>query len=565
MKSSTLRSILFSLSASIFSVRAYTTCDFCPEPASFKIDDPYCEELLRLARDGDLYHDQAECDFNLPILAKRCKCSAPPSAPHENCDPCSSSTDTVSEVSKTVSNTYGKVKFHGGQYSCTEMLYSARFGGMSTSECQAVSSEITSTCGGCVETSQCDFDQVLCRSNQILVASKPNHYPGRSIAWSSALTCQQLIDGARSGDLLSKTGCSIFKSSVGAAFQPGTLGLGASDLKQCGLQCNYDANAASFGGRPLPVPIQNDLVLSARSDLGSLVPSDGPSLQPSDGPSLEPSDGPSLQPSDEPSLIGGQTISERSSTGINKGTDTESNINISGRLNSGRLNSKKCLACDVENDSAFYLYKDFGPAGTTFFEALSAPDHREGCSTQDFNCNPKESLYPDLDNCYLADVTSFDNLIAIQAVIPPNKAAYVSVYKDTVAQYHEARSCHLSASSDNECEVEDYRQNLVYGNGGKNVSDDIDQMSMNSEQISCAGLKEGWINYGTDVAVPSHLWKSGQPSYCFSGPIQNAAAVWPVHPTGSNYGDMRDVNAGWKLTGAVYKCCKSLNTCAMSA
>jgi len=77
-------------------------------------------------------------------------------------------------------------------------------------------------------------------------------------------------------------------------------------------------------------------------------------------------------------------------------------------------------------------------------------------------------------------------------------------------------------------------------------------------------LKEGWFNYGKGSAVPSNIWKNDQPSYCNVGPIQNAAAVWPVHPNGSNYGDMRDVNAGWQLTGAVYKCCKSLQTCTVS-
>jgi len=510
----------------------------------------------------------------------------------------------------TITNPQGKVAFHESEYSCIEMLYAARNGGLSSSECEAVStSEIASKCGGCIETKQCKFDQPLCRSNQILVASNPDNYPGWSTVWSSALTCQELIDGARSGDLLSNVGCSIFYSSIEAAFQTGTFGLGVANLKECGLQCNYNENAsAAEETKQQPAPIQNDLVLSGKSDIvnglssdvpsdsPSLLPSDGPSVQtsrqpsrsgdsgfrsssalPSDGPSLQPSyqpivkskdrsgnsgfrssaipsDGPSLQPSDEPSLLD-EDPKERLDI-VSDGSFENSSL---------PTDFERCLLCNFENDSAFYLYKDFGQAGTTFSEALSAPDHREECKEREFHCNPKEPLYPDLDNCYLADVTSFDDLIGIQAVIPPKKAAYVSVYKDTIAQFNEAKGCNQSVSGNSECRVEKYKQNLVYGNGKSKDGEDSAQISMDSEEISCTGLKEGWFNYGSDVAVPTDLWRNGQPSYCFSGPIQNAAAVWPVHPNGSNYGDMRDVNAGWKLTGAVYKCCKSLHTCTVSA
>jgi len=223
---------------------------------------------------------------------------------------------------------------------------------------------------------------------------------------------------------------------------------------------------------------------------------------------------------------------------------------------------QKCLSCDFENDSAFYLYKDFGKAGTTFFEALSAPDHRADCKEQDDQCSPKEPLYPDLDNCYLADVTSFDDLIDIQAVIPTQKAAYVAVFKDTLSQFQEAKGCNESGMVNSECKVENYKHNLIYGTENSNNSND--GVVALSDEYVCPGLKEGWVNFGSNVPVPSNLWTNGQPSYCYSGPIQNAAAVWPVHQTGSNYGDMRDVNAGWKLTGGVYKCCKSLHTCAVS-
>ena len=227
----------------------------------------------------------------------------------------------------------------------------------------------------------------------------------------------------------------------------------------------------------------------------------------------------------------------------------------------------KCLLCDFENDSTFYLYKDFGQVGITFFEALSAPDHRTECKERGIPCDTKELLYTDLNNCYLADVTTFDDLIGIQAVIPPKKAAYIAVYKDTVAQFEDAKSCSQSLPESN-CVVENYKQNLVYGYGKNKDDEDTARISVDfdeySEEVSCTALKQGWLNYGSDVAIPKNIWKNGQPSYCYSGPIQNAAAVWPVQPDGKNYGDMRDVNAGWKLPGAVYKCCKSLHTCSVS-
>lgn len=162
---------------------------------------------------------------------------------------------------------------------------------------------------------------------------------------------------------------------------------------------------------------------------------------------------------------------------------------------------------------------------------------------------------------------TFDDLIGIQAVIPPRKAAYVAVYKDVIAQFEDAKACSESLLDFN-CEVEKYKQNLVYGYGNNEVEYDFVQGNMDSDnsnnEISCPKLREDWFNYGSDDAVPSNVWKAGQPSYCYSGPIQNAAAVWPVQPNGYNYGDMRDVSAGWKLPGAVYKCCKSLQTCSVS-
>ena len=144
-------------------------------------------------------------------------------------------------------------------------------------------------------------------------------------------------------------------------------------------------------------------------------------------------------------------------------------------------------------------------------------------------------------------------------MIPPEKSAYVAVYKDTIAQFEAAKSCSESYPGF-VCEGETYDDMFqARGIGQARVNTD-----MPSRTTLCPDLEKGWFNYGTDVEIPSNIWKSGEVSYCFSGPIQNAAAVWPVEPSGNNYGDMRDVNAGWKLPGAVYKCCKPLQTCSVS-
>ncbi|VEU41789.1 unnamed protein product [Pseudo-nitzschia multistriata] len=410
----------------------------------------------------------------------------------------------------TIGKPLGKIAFHESTYSCIEMLYSARAGGLNADECKAFSiSEIESHCGGCVETVQCDFDQSKCRSSQILVASNPDNYPGPSKLWSSSLTCEELIEGARAGDLLSEAGCRVFESSVEAAFQPGTFGLAIASLKECALQCDYDETANTSLNRKPPVPIQNDLILSPRSDVDgsrSVVPSDGPSLMPSDGPSLIPSDGPSILPSDGPSFPPIVKKKDRSgNSGLvygdvpSDGPSLQPSDEPSLFINMDRANvvpdrspkkkphSKSCLVCDFDNDSAFYLYKDFGQTGVTFFEALSAPDHREACHEKDDYCDPKEPLYPDLENCYLADVTSFDDLIGIQAVIPPKKAAYISVYKNTITQFNQAKSCNQSNSTDVECTVENYRQSLAYGSENNVDDEDNAQMSTNSEEIPCSG------------------------------------------------------------------------------
>ena len=215
------------------------------------------------------------------------------------------------------------------------------------------------------------------------------------------------------------------------------------------------------------------------------------------------------------------------------------------------------MLCNFENDSAFYLYKDFEQAGVTFFEALSAPDHPTECKEPRDQCDTKELLYSDLENCYLAGVTTFDDLIGIQAVIPPEKSAYIALYKDTIAQFEDAKRC---------SDEFEFGSNKDEARGIIATSKTASKMDSDGSvnEISCPELKTGWSNYGSDIEIPSNIWNNGELSYSFSGPIQNAAAVWPVEPEGDNYGDMRDVNAGWKLPGAVYKCCKPLQTCSIS-
>ncbi|OEU15241.1 hypothetical protein FRACYDRAFT_239918 [Fragilariopsis cylindrus CCMP1102] len=445
----------------------------------------------------------------------------------------------------TILNPRGRVSLLDleSDYPCIEMLYTARNGGLNPENCHTIStSGINSICGGCVLTEICDFDEVVCPTNQILVATNPNNHPGISNIWSTALVCQDLVESARNGELVSNSGCTTLKSSVKAAFQPGTFGVGVFDLTPCGLQTNNT-------GAPYREE-DRDSDASGRLEGQSSQPTTTP-LNPTHKPTEETTVETSLQPSDGPSLSASQQPSDEPSIGATEFPIASS----SSRIKSPTPEFENCQLCDFENDSIFYLYKDFGISGTTFFEALSAPGHRdrEECYEHENEhiCIPKEPLHPDLDGCYLTDVTTFDELIGIQAVIPPNKAAYIGVFKDTMEVHTEAKECNQSSptiGNNNACKVENYRQNLAYGHSKRKGTEDIEEsiyVSEGSDQDMCPALKEGWFNYGKANAVPSNLWKKNQPSYCNVGPIQNAAAVWPVHPNGSNYGDMRDVNAGW--------------------
>ena len=354
------------LSLSIFTVRAIQSCDFCPEPATLETDDAYCNELLRLSRTGNLYKSQEECDFNLPILAQRCGCTIPGrTGRHAICDPCAAattSTDSIYSDSKhnqsmTILNPRGRVSLLDleSDYPCIEMLYTARNGGLNPENCHTMStSGINSICGGCVPTEICDFDEVVCPTNQILVATNPNNHPGISNIWSTALVCQDLIESARNGELVSNSGCTTLKSSVKAAFQPGTFGVGVFDLTPCGLQCDdidIDIDTESEDTSSIFIGRTNNTGAPYReedrdSDASGRL--EGQSSQPTTTPpnpthkpteettvetSLQPSDGPSLsasqQPSDGPSIGATEFPIASSSSRIKSPTPEFENVSLS--------------------------------------------------------------------------------------------------------------------------------------------------------------------------------------------------------------------------------------------
>jgi hypothetical protein len=239
-----------------------------------------------------------------------------------------------------------------------------------------------------------------------------------------------------------------------------------------------------------------------------------------------------------------------------------------------------------ERESSIYVYKDFGTSGTTFQRAFSAPLH---CDDRTRNPDQRKTStqndchrlsHPELEGCVLTPITSFDELVRVQSVIPPGKAAYTAVHKDRLAFKSEADECynndsHFTEGVDIEvsgngksgpvakCSVENWMEGLDYGfheNETKGTAR-LSKSDNNSSDVPCESLKSGWTNYMTGISVPSSLWKNGQPSYCSLGPTQEVGAVWAVEEDGQNYGDLRDVSTNWPLPGAVYKCCKTIYSC----
>jgi len=235
----------------------------------------------------------------------------------------------------------------------------------------------------------------------------------------------------------------------------------------------------------------------------------------------------------------------------------------------------KCIDCLGDNESSIYIYKDFGKSGTTFQKAFSAPLHclNRKNKHQEEDCS--RLLYPELESCVLAPITSFGDLLRVQSVIPPGKAAYTAVHKDRLIFKMEAEKCFDSGGIDNpssmkkvsgvtandNCKVENWMDGLAYGYGDNDKTRSYDLNNLATVQETCESLKSGWINYNSGTPVPSSLWRDGQPSYCNLGPIQEVGAVWAVEADGQNYGDLRDVSINWPLPGAVYKCCKTIYSC----
>ena len=197
-------------------------------------------------------------------------------------------------------------------------------------------------------------------------------------------------------------------------------------------------------------------------------------------------------------------------------------------------------------NNIIWIYKDFGPYGLTFSEALIAPE-----------------FYSDLACCSLAPVYTLEDLLNIQAVIPPKKAAYTAVYKEPVQTLQDTEDCY--GQSRQNCIVEDYLEGFEFFEESPGFRLLRNQRQLQSSG-ACASLRKGWVNYGNDeIPVPESAWWKDEPTFCGKGSIQNVGAVWPLDMTGSNPGDLRDVNVGWYLPGAVYICCRELVSCFLTS
>lgn len=226
-----------------------------------------------------------------------------------------------------------------------------------------------------------------------------------------------------------------------------------------------------------------------------------------------------------------------------------------------------------------YVYKDFGSSGTTFHKAFNAPSHCADRTKKDKQKECTNLLYPELESCVLTPITSFEELLRVQAVIPPGKAAYTAVTKDSLVLRSEAKECYatnenhgievidiqisrMSGIRKQNCKVENWMEGLTYGVEEIGSNPKLAKLTNLTDPVDpCEAMKTGWTNYKTGEDVPSELWEGGQLSFCSLGPVQDVAGVWAVESNGQNYGDMRDVSMNWPLPGAVYKCCKTIYNC----
>ena len=205
---------------------------------------------------------------------------------------------------------------------------------------------------------------------------------------------------------------------------------------------------------------------------------------------------------------------------------------------------------DLSCTSTYYVYREFENGGVTFSEALSATGY-----------------YADLENCVLAPVYSYSDLLAISDSIPPCKAAYTAASKDPLKTYRESKSCIQEGRVPYNCDFSPLGETLgsLWGDDA-HAAMDIGLCSLEDwfgddftdGEIWCPELKQNWFNFGSSKEeIPTDVWRAGDSSYCGDGPIQNAAAAFATdYTTGKPTAVLKAVNSGEYLSGAVYKCCQ---------
>jgi len=185
--------------------------------------------------------------------------------------------------------------------------------------------------------------------------------------------------------------------------------------------------------------------------------------------------------------------------------------------------SKKCAGppderfkgCAKKQKEVYWIYKDLGHG--TFADAMAASP----------------------EDCTLAPVFDPCDLLGIQAVIPPGKAAWTAVYKNAAKVYYDAHWC--------------------YGEVGERCAEHGDDV--------CMKMRGGWYNTGAgigDSSVSMDVWPAKEPMYCGQGAVQNVGVVYAMNKDGSNKGDIRDASPASTLPGAVYQCCIDLHSCGLS-
>uniref|UniRef100_A0A7S4ELU5 Subtilisin n=1 Tax=Pseudo-nitzschia australis TaxID=44445 RepID=A0A7S4ELU5_9STRA len=214
---------------------------------------------------------------------------------------------------------------------------------------------------------------------------------------------------------------------------------------------------------------------------------------------------------------------------------------------------------DLSCTSTYYVYKEFRDGGATLAQAHAATGYDA-----------------DLENCVLAPIYSYKDLLEISDAVPPCKAAYTAASKDPLAIYRESQACMDEGRIPFNCDFsslgdalgelwgEDAAHHGTGGFGSCSLQEwfgDGDLVA--GGQMWCPVLRQNWFNLGSKEAIPSEVWRAGDSSYCGEGPIQNAAAAFATDYTAGNTptAALKAVNSGEYLHGAVYKCCQDVVTC----